>query len=149
SGATPRNCGFAGLQKGADSATYGDTVQLRKQDTWTTTASTPFTLPNKGTPPTNTSADYITIRSSAYASLPSGRVGISDASNMAKVVAYDAFGAIAIANNAQYWKLYGLEITNISDGTGSRHVQDLLTSVNPGWSATNRQKHFTVDHCYV
>src|SRR5688500_16164737 len=87
-----------------NSAQLGDTIILNAGTTYTGW----FTLPNK-----TTGSGWITIRSSAIASLPAEgvRVGPGDAANMPKIVSQGSnVAAISTAASAHHYKLIGLEI---------------------------------------
>jgi hypothetical protein len=131
------------------SVTFGDSITATTASTMDA-PSAAWDLPDKGTPPTNTSADYITIQSSDLASLPSGtRVTAADASHMPKLRAVSGRGVFQVAANAKYWKLVGLEITNVSSGTSAEHVQDLIGSIDGKYTHSSKPAHFIIDRCYI
>ena len=134
------------LQAAIDAAQFGDTIILEAGATYQTGGApqySPFRLGAKSGG-TRTDADFITIRSSRVALLPSGRVTAQDKVNMAKIVALGNPGAITFLENARYWKLEGLEITNISDGTQQRHANTLVPIGGaPGIA------HTWIERCYI
>src|SRR6266852_5987792 len=70
-----------------------------------------FVLPNRNC----TASTPIRIGSSAQASLPSGRVGPADATNMPRIRALGTGitgSAFTMAANSGYWVLDGLELTD-------------------------------------
>ncbi len=136
------NCAFNSPQSAFNIATWGDTIKLKTAQSWDAPGTTsPFVLPNKGTPPTGTDADYIKVETSTLNSLPAGRV--FDASNMARIRALGTSGAILVAAGASYWKFSGIEITNLSSGTAGEHA---FTLVEIGASGT--ANHFWFDRVY-
>jgi hypothetical protein len=139
------------LQVSLNACTYGDTIILDAGATFDAPGQqVPFSLPNKGTPPTNTDADYITICSSELSSLPAGqRVATGDAVHMARIRALGGLGAFQVAINAQYWAFKGLEVTNISDGSANQHVQDLIGTADSSYRFTSQPAHYIIDRCYI
>src|SRR5215831_7923551 len=58
------DCAYSNPQDAFNAATFGDTIEFHAGDTFRTTpayAFGEFRLPNKGTPPTGTDADYIIL----------------------------------------------------------------------------------------
>src|ERR1700752_5412482 len=137
------------LQAAINVANFGDTIVLQAGASYVAPGGqVAYSLPLKSGG-TGTAADYITITTSNFASLPSGRVSASDKVNMAKIVALGGRGAFQVGPNAKYWKLVGLEITNSSSGTPGEHVQDLIGSAEAVYSRDSKPAHFIVDRCYL
>ncbi len=94
------------LQTKINSVVAGDILELEVGGTWDGT----FTLPAV----TGASAiNPVTIRSSAYGSLPNGRVGPSDAIHMARIRSLgggNLGAAFQLGVNAAYWVLDGLPL---------------------------------------
>src|SRR6266536_98465 len=134
------------LQAAIDAAQFGDTIILQAGATYQTGGSpywAPFYLgPKSGG--TGTDADFITIQSSNIASLPAGRVSPQDKANMAKIEVLAYPGAFNFLSNARYWKLAGLEITNLSDGTQLHHVNTFITI-----GGVTGIAHNWIDRCYI
>jgi len=134
------------LQAAIDAAQFGDTIILQAGATYRTGGApyySPFNLgPKSGG--TGTDADFITIQSSNIGSLPAGRVSPQDKANMAKIEVLGTHGAFVFLANARYWKLAGLEITNVSDGTQVRHVNTFISI--GGYAGV---AHSWIDRCYV
>src|SRR5262245_52626526 len=133
------------LQAAIDAARFGDTIILQAGGTYLTGGAPnylPFYLRAKQGG-TGTDADFITIRSSNVSSLSTGRVSPQDKANMAKIVARGPYGAFEFQNNARYWKLVGLEITNVSDGAQPHHVHTLVSLGGSGLD------HNWIDRCYI
>jgi hypothetical protein len=121
------------LQAVINAARCGDVIVLQAGATWDGT----HILPNKNC----TQSTPITIRSSGVASLPAGRVGVSDAQHMPKIRAMANESAFRAAEGAGWWILDGLEIT---DNAGRGVVNAL---VDLGISATGVHD-ITVQRCY-
>ena len=134
------------LQAAINAAKFGDTIILEAGATYQTGGAPQYSPFKLGAKPggTGTDADFITIRSSNIASLPAGRVSSQDKANMPKIVAHGNPGALEFTDNARYWKLEGLEITNASDGTQPRHANTLIPIGGaPGIA------HIWIDRCYI
>ncbi|HEY0376159.1 MAG TPA: hypothetical protein VGC87_04310 [Pyrinomonadaceae bacterium] len=138
------------LQSAINAASLGDTIILEAGATYVG----PFTLPYKGEG-TGTDADYITIESSALASLPAGvRVTPAQAQLMARLIVGNYSGmsrgpaVVATQAHAHHYKLLGLEIT--SEPTAS--IPDLL-ALGDGSEAQDTlaevPHHFIVDRCLI
>jgi Putative Ig domain len=129
------------IQTAITSANLGDTVTLDAGVTFTTGT---ITLPAKSG--NCVAGTYVTIRSSAYASLPSGRIAPSNASLLAKVVgnsAAAASGGVFVVNpgtNGGCYQLLGLEIT--TDGT-TFNTSALVNLQDAG------SNHMVVDRCFI
>lgn len=151
-------CAFANadLQQVIDATRYGDIIVLQAGATYTSPIAfgslhTPFVLRDKGSPPTNTDADYITIRSSAVASLPTGQVSAANVSAMAKILALDngvaggGAAAFIAAPHAKYYKFEGLEITNFFPvgGTSQQFVGQFVSMGDFGI------RKIWLDRCYI
>jgi hypothetical protein len=121
----------------------GDTIVLTAGNTFTGS----FTLPNK-----TTGTGYITIQSSAVASLPATgtRVTPTNAGNMPKVVS-SGFNAPAIrtAVSAHHFKLIGLEII----GPANNSVLNTLVALGDSGTAQDTlaevANNLVIDRCIV
>lgn len=111
-------CAFSSIQQAEVAATFGDTILLAAGSTFNGV----FNLTAKGTPPTNTDADYITITTTDPSATPAAllnyphsdtRITTAMAARMPKVVANHPLGypAFWINKNAKYWRIRGLNIT--------------------------------------
>ncbi|MDT4895746.1 MAG: hypothetical protein QOH25_823 [Acidobacteriota bacterium] len=140
----------ADLQAAINAAQPGDILILEAGATYVG----PFTLPDKGAG-TGTDADYITIQSSALASLPVGaRITPSQSALMPRLLVRNYAGlsygppTISTQARAHHYKLIGLEIT--SDPAAS--IPDLL-QLGDGSEAQNSLSqvphHLIVDRCYI
>lgn len=111
-------------------------------------AGSPFIMPDKTTGCVGTIADLITIQSSAVASLPAGRVSMSNKTDMFKLSASDAAGVLTAAQGAAWWKFDGMEITN----TGPAFANVLVTVAGPQGGSLPAETfgdHITFDRCYI
>ena len=125
------------LQTKINSAAAGDILELDAGATW----DGAFSLPNTAS---TSAALPIMIRSSAYASLPNGRVSPSDAAHMPRVRTTTSSPVFVTATNANNWILDGLEITdNIT--TTSVVAPSFLDFGNANTGATD----ITVQRCYI
>lgn len=123
---TAQACAYSNLQHAIDKATFGDTIKLRAGQTFTVPGLWySFYLKNKGTPPTGTDADYITITTDDPAGTPSAlsgypatptRITTAMAVNMPKVQAIGAAPAFDFLKNSKYWKIERLNVTNVDSG---------------------------------
>ncbi|REJ70329.1 MAG: right-handed parallel beta-helix repeat-containing protein [Planctomycetota bacterium] len=95
------------LQAVIDAAVPGDTIELQAGATFTGN----FTLPNK------VGAGWITIRGSAHASLPTGRVTAADAALMPKLVTPDNGAALRVQFGGHHYRIEGIEITSTAPVT--------------------------------
>lgn len=107
-----------------ESSTFGDVIRLRSGVFYGTQPNYAFGeihLPNKGTPPTNTDSDYITITTDDPDGIPPAlmeypvkrtRITPEMASRMPTVVAEGSTPLFRLAAGAKYWKLDGLNIRN-------------------------------------
>ncbi len=121
-----RPCAYRNLQNAIDAATFGDTIKLRAGQTFSTSGVWhSFYLKDKGTPPTRTDADYITITSDDPSGTPSAlsgypanqtRITTAMAANMPKVQAVGAVPVFDFVKNSKYWKIERLNITNADMG---------------------------------
>lgn len=122
---TNQPCAYSNLQDAIDAATWGDVINVQPDYSITpnfeccTDVYSPFFLRNKGTPPTGTDADYITIQSSSVGLLPQGRISISDKTNMFRLVQNRAANKLISPGTllscdagASYWKIVGAEMTD-------------------------------------
>jgi len=123
------------LQRAINAAQCGDSVVLQAGATW----DGEFVLPNRNC----TASTPIRIGSSAQASLPSGRVGPADATNMPRIRAWGTGitgSAFTMAANSGYWVLDGLELT---DNAAATAIVNALVTV-----ADSTSHHLTVQRCY-
>lgn len=119
---TGQACAYSNLQDAIDAATFGDIIKLHAGQTFST--STGFNLTNKGTPPTNTDADYITITTDDNSGTPSAlsnystsansavRITTAMAANMPRVRTTSGEVVFNAKASSKYWILERLDITN-------------------------------------
>ena len=122
------------LQNAINSASLGDTVTLDAGATFTAGG---YFLPAKSG---CNGTSFVTIRSSAFATLPAGRIHPSDAPNLAKIVTNDNANSNAtftLANGAGCYQLVGLELT--SNTTIQMQVMLQLSGGS----------HVVVDRCFI
>jgi hypothetical protein len=151
--ATAPNCAFANQQDAVNAATWGDTIKLHAGQVFDGT----FNLIDKGTPPTGTDADYITITTDDVSGIPAAlsnypasdtRITTAMAANMPTVRTVSSLGypAYWINKTAKYWKLDGLNITN------NTTVQ-VIRLIGMGEAAptgpTEYPDHFTVRRSWI
>jgi hypothetical protein len=120
-------CAYRNLQDAINVAAFGDTIKLAAGQTFSTTGPwASFYLPNKGTPPTRTDADYITITTDNPAGTPSVlsgypanhvRITTAMATNMPKVQTVGSVPVFRFKNASKYWRVERLNITNLDTGT--------------------------------
>jgi hypothetical protein len=121
---TLQACAFSLLDDAANAATYGDTIKIHAGDTVGTPVGNHFGevwLRDKGTPPTGTDADYITITTddptgtpaalSGYPATPT-RITTAAAANMPHVIAQGSTPLFRVKQGAKYWKIERLDIHN-------------------------------------
>ena len=123
---TLQACAFSNMQDALNAATFGDTIKLHAGDTISTQSHYAFgewILADKGTPPTNTDADYITITTDDPSGTPtalsgypvtSTRITTALAANMPHAIAEGSTPLFRIRNGAKYWKIERLDIHNNS-----------------------------------
>lgn len=143
-------CALSNFQQFLNALQCGDTGIVRSGDTFDTVngAGSPFSMPDKTTGCVGTSADLITVQSNAVASLPAGRVGISDKMHMFRLRASDASGVLTAAQGAAWWKVVGMEVTNF----GTTFANTLVSVSGPQGSSLPAESfgdHITFDRCYV
>lgn len=123
---TGQACAYSNLQNAIDVATWGDTIKLRAGQVFSTSVG--FNLPNKGTPPTNTDADYITITSDDFSGTPSAlsnypvsltRITTAMAANMPVVRTTTGSAVFNAQASSKYWIVERLNITNQDNGEQS------------------------------
>src|ERR1700730_7679312 len=127
--------GGGDLQAAINAAQCGDNLVLQAGATW----DGEFRLPNRNC----TASTPIRIGSSAQASLPIGRVGPADATNMPRIRALGTGitgSAFMMAADAGYWVLDGLELT---DNAAASNVVNALITV-----AETTANNLTVQRCY-
>ena len=131
------------LQTALNNASAGDVLVLDAGASFTG----PFTLPNKGSV-----SQYITITSSALASLPgqTRRVSPADASNMPKILAPNSDNALRTAASASYYQFIGVEFAPVNS---SATIYDLILLGDGGSTAqtslTQVPHHIRFDRCYI
>jgi len=139
------------FQAALNSAQCGDTIILQAGATYETRTSfvsssgpqgNPFTLPNKG----NCNAQYITIQSSAAASLPAGvRVTPAQAANLATIRTSSSAPAIAPALSAGWYQFIGIEFTNSSNvPANGGNVPILFGPPNLGYFSYGQWAHHII-----
>jgi hypothetical protein len=133
------------LQGALDAAQPGDIVELQAGATFTGN----FVLPAK------TGTQWVYIRSSAVASLPSPgtRVTPTLASLMPKIVSPNTMPAILSAFGAHHYRFVGIEITTTWAVRFANNQNLILFGFDPnGFPATTLDQlphHMTFDRCYV
>jgi hypothetical protein len=121
-------CAYSNLQDALNAATFGDTVKLHSGDTFTTTGGlfSSFYLLNKGTPPTGTDADFITVTTDDSLRTPSAlggypatgtRITTTMANLMPHVRVAASTPAFGFMLSTKYWKIERLDISNVDVGT--------------------------------
>lgn len=149
------------LTSAIQSATFGDRIQLLGADrgaVYGTRPGDPFgeiMLPNKGTPPTGTDADYITITTddpegtpAALSEYPVKRTRITTemAARMPLVVAEGSTPLFRIAKGAKYWKLSGLNIRNNQENPYQTNV---FIDTDPINSLAEVPHHLIFEHLWI
>lgn len=123
---TGQACAYSNPQNAIDAATFGDTIKLHAGQTFSTAVG--FNLTNKGTPPTNTDADYITITTDDFSGTPSAlsnypasqtRITTAMAANMPTVRTTSGEVVFNAKASSKYWLVERLNITNQDNGVGS------------------------------
>lgn len=139
SGGLPRNCAFRTIQTGvsAAAANSGDFINLQANQTWSLTSPVVVTQNSSASTP-------LTIRSSNYGSLPSGRVSPSDATNMPKIQTNVSGGAFSIDSDAGGIVFDGLEVTD--NATGSTNVNYLF---DLGETAAGTHNKITIQRSFL
>src|SRR5215467_9701289 len=108
------------FQGALQAAACGDTIVLQAGGTYATRVSltnsygpqgNSFTAPNKTCP----SGQYVTIQTSALASLPAVRVTYADIPNMATLATNSNAPAITYAGSAGWYKWVGILFTNTAN----------------------------------
>lgn len=112
------------LQAAINSAHFGDTIRLKAGAVFD--RATPLELPDKGTPPTGTDADYITITVDDDTAIPEKLrnyapgnhpvITAAEAARMPKIRTTSPYPAINYPKGSKYYKLRGLDITNVDQG---------------------------------
>ncbi len=106
----------AALQAAINAADCGDRVILPAGFVYSMTNTETghyLSLPLKSTAACNAGTSYVDIQSENLASLPAGRVGLSDVANMPKItVMRGVQQVIGVENQAHHYRLQGLEITS-------------------------------------
>lgn len=127
-------CAFSSVNAAISAATWGNTIKLHAGQTFDAPGpTTSFDLIDKGTPPTNTDADYITITTDDPSGTPSAlsnypqsdtRITTAMAANMPRVRAVIGAGypVIWVNRNSEYWKIKGLNITNVPGSSTVRLI---------------------------
>lgn len=124
---TGQPCAFSDLQHALNQTTFGDTVKLKAGHTFTRGggAFASFVLANKGTPPTGTDADYITVTTTDVSGTPAAlfgypatrtRITTAMAANMPHVRIDASTPAFGFNAGAKYWKIERLDISNLDVG---------------------------------
>lgn len=116
------------LQAAIDASTWGDVIKLRAGQVYDTPGRfTSFNLTDKGTPPTGTDADYITITTDDPAGTPAAlsnypredvRPTAAMAVRMPCVRTVGSYPVFWVNRGAKYWKVERLNITNVA-GSGT------------------------------
>jgi uncharacterized protein (TIGR03437 family) len=135
------------LQAAINSAVCGDDISLQAGASF----SGSFVLKYKG-PCTGSDADYITIRTSNLAALPSAgtRITPSYASAMARLTTNSSAPVLEAEASAHHYKLIGLELTN-SGGAVVTPELILLGGRSSGGAISFAQHphHLTFDRCWI
>ena len=135
-------------------ATPGQIIELQANVTW----SGFFVLPNRGDVAVGDGA-WVVIRSSAWAQLPSGRIGPEHAHLMPKLVAIDSRAVLKSEFRAHSFWLLGIEVTVPLDLAERHYGLVELGSHNGayGWGDHDNKltdlvdvvHHITLDRCYL
>ena len=136
------------------SATSGQIIELQANVTW----NGYFVLPNRGGDAAGDDA-WVVIRSSAWAQLPSGRIGPEHAHLMPKLVATDSRAVLKSAFRAHSFWLLGIEVSVPVD-LGERHYGLVELGSHDGaygWGDHDTKltdladvvHHITIDRCYL
>lgn len=116
-------CHFTRVQDAVNAVSWGDTVALKAGEYFDT--SVPIRLTNKGIAPTDTDADYIFLTTDdpsgtpvELLGYPANRIRITTAmaARMPKLRTTSSEAAISIQAGADYWRIKGLEISNVDTG---------------------------------
>jgi len=120
---TGEACAYAALSTAVSAMTFGDITKMQKGVTHQGTVGHfgELSLSDKGTPPTGTDADYMTITTNdesgtpaALSTYPAARTRITTAmaADMPKVICNGSTPLFRVANGSEYWKVERLNITN-------------------------------------
>lgn len=111
------------VQAAINAALYGDTIMLQAGATFDTTGPfTSFNLTDKGTLPTGTDFDFITITTTDPSGIPAAllnyphsdtRITTAMAANMPRVRTIGSHPVFWVNRNAKYWRIKGLNITSV------------------------------------
>ena len=116
-------CAFKSLHDANKASTYRDRVELKAGESFNTPE--PFTFGDKGPPPTDTEADYITITTSDPAGIPAVLSGYprdltrpttAMAARMPKLRTTTSAPVLNIAKGAKWVRFEGLELTSVDTG---------------------------------
>lgn len=151
-------CAYLNPQDAYNAANFGDTIKLKAGQTFQTTVDDPFGewfLPDKGTPPTGTDADYITITTTDPSGTPAALLGYpatltritpAMAVNMPHVRAEGSTPLFRVRNGAKYWRLKGLDISNVDNGW--QCIVLIQDSGNQG-SLADRPDHILIEQNWI
>jgi hypothetical protein len=99
------------LQAALNSAKCGDTIVLQAGARFQASGDKGFVFPAKSC------GDYITVQTSNFGGLPNGRVEISHAAAMPKIVppsfGGNTYPAMTFPANSKFWQLIGIEATTL------------------------------------
>lgn len=119
---TNENCAFSNPMDAVRALNYGDFFKFKAGQTFDTPgAFLSFDLGDKGAPPTNTDADYITITTTDPSGTPAAlsnypesdtRITTAMAANMPRIRTIGSFPVFWINKNAKYWIIERLDITD-------------------------------------
>lgn len=124
------------FQSALNSASYGDNIILTAGATYATRVlfvggggpiGNPFSLPDKGA----AGGQYVTIRTSAINSLPTGRIGPGNIALMATLATNSNSWVIEPASGAGNYKFIGIEFTNTSNVTDNDGFNPTLVFCSP------------------
>ncbi len=120
---TGQPCAFSNLQDAINAMTWGDITKLHAGQTFSTAVG--FDLTNKGTPPTNTDADFMTITTDDPSGTPAAlltypasktRITTAMAANMPTVRTTSGYVVFNAKASSKYWIVERLNITNQDSG---------------------------------
>lgn len=147
------------LQGAINRAEWGDLITLQgsggKFGTQSNYAFGEISLPNKGTPPTGTDADYIHITTDDPGGTPAAlseypvkrtRITTEMAARMPTVVAEGSTPLFRIAKGAKYWKLSGLNLRNNQDNPWQTNV---FIDTDPITSLAEVPHHLIIEKCWI
>ena len=142
------------VQAAINAAKYGDTIQLQAGATFDA-PPIGWNLTDKGTPPTNTEADYITITTTDPTGTPAAlsnyphsdtRITTAMAANMPRVRTTDSYPVFWINKNAKFWRIKGL---NITTAPGAHSIRLIGLGEDPPKSREEYPDHIDIEQNWI